>query len=48
MHGTVNDPYIPIYGNKVVALRFGTLGMHGIKRTPTWTELDSTFYLEQI
>jgi hypothetical protein len=42
MHGTVKDPYIPIYGNKVVALRFGTLEMHGIKRTPTWTELDST------
>jgi len=25
MHGTVKDPYIPIYGNKVIALRFGTL-----------------------
>jgi hypothetical protein len=42
MHGTVLDPYIPIYGNKVIALRFGTLEMHGIPRDKTWTLLDST------
>jgi hypothetical protein len=42
MHGTVRDPYIPIYGNKVIGLRYGTLEMHGIKREPTWSLLDST------
>ena len=42
MHGTVEDPYIPIYGNKVIALRFGTLEMHGIVRDKTWTLLAST------
>jgi hypothetical protein len=42
MHGTVEDPYIPIYGNKVIALRFGILEMHGIVRDKTWTLLDST------
>lgn len=37
MHGLESDPYIPIYGNKVIGVRFGTLDMHGIERTPTWT-----------
>jgi hypothetical protein len=39
MHGTREDPEIPTYGNKVLAVREGTLEMHGLKRTPTWTEL---------
>lgn len=42
MHGTIADPYIPIYGNKVIGLRFGTLDMHGVKREPAWTVLDKT------
>lgn len=42
MHGNAESPYIPIYGNKVLAVRYGTLDMHGIKRTPTWTSLEST------
>ena len=42
MHGNVSSPYIPTYGNKVLALRYGTLDMHGPVRTPTWTALDST------
>jgi len=42
MHGAISDPYIPIYGNKVIGCRFCTLEMHGPKRTPTWTELDTT------
>lgn len=37
MHGHVKDPYIPIYGNKVLGVRWGTLDMHGPVRTPTWT-----------
>jgi hypothetical protein len=42
MHGSVFDPYLPIYGNKVIAVRFGTLDMHGVERSPTWTLLDTT------
>jgi hypothetical protein len=42
MHGNITDPYIPIYGNKCIGLRYGTLDMHGNERTPTWTFLDST------
>lgn len=42
MHGTVYDPYLPIYGNKVIAVRFGTLDLHGVERTPTWTLMETT------
>ena len=42
MHGNVSDPYIPIYGNKCIGLRFGTLDMHGVQRTPVWTSLETT------
>lgn len=42
MHSAVTDPYIPIYGNKVIGVRYGTLDMHGPKRTPTWTMLETT------
>mmetsp|Transcript_20906 Transcript_20906/g.32385 ORF Transcript_20906/g.32385 Transcript_20906/m.32385 type:complete len:156 (+) Transcript_20906:5480-5947(+) len=41
MHSNASDPYIPIYGNKVIGLRFGTLDFHGVKRT-TWTWLEQT------
>lgn len=39
MYGALADPYIPIYGNKVIGVRFGTLDMHGVPRTPSWTYL---------
>ena len=42
MHGTVADPYIPVYGNKVIGVRYGVLDMHGVKREPTWTSLSKT------
>lgn len=42
MHSKLSSPYLPIYGNKVLANRFGTLDMHGIPRTPTWTFLETT------
>jgi hypothetical protein len=42
MHGLLEDPYLPIYGNKVLGVRYGTLDMHGVERTPTWTELEYT------
>lgn len=32
MHGTVLDPYLPIYGNKVIGVRHGTLDLHGVER----------------
>jgi hypothetical protein len=42
MHGDVSSPYLPIYGNKVLGVRFGQLDMHGPVRSPTWTELETT------
>ena len=42
MHSSVDDPYIPIYGNKVIGVRYGTLDMHGPVRTPVWTKLEYT------
>ena len=42
MHGTVKDPYLPIYGNKCIGVKNGKLDLHGPKRTPTWTVLEST------
>lgn len=42
MHGDKSSPELPIYGNKVIGVRNGILDMHGIPRTPTWTELETT------
>mmetsp|Transcript_20898 Transcript_20898/g.32323 ORF Transcript_20898/g.32323 Transcript_20898/m.32323 type:complete len:155 (-) Transcript_20898:460-924(-) len=42
MHSKMSDPYLPVYGNKVIGLRFGTLDLHGVPRTPTWTSLSYT------
>jgi hypothetical protein len=42
MHGDISDPYLPIYGNKVIGVREGVLDMHGIKREPAWSVLDTT------
>mmetsp|Transcript_29161 Transcript_29161/g.43950 ORF Transcript_29161/g.43950 Transcript_29161/m.43950 type:complete len:124 (-) Transcript_29161:617-988(-) len=42
MHGKITDAYVPIYGNKVIGLRYGTLDLHGAPREPTWTSLDQT------
>jgi len=42
MHGLISDPYLPIYGNKCIGLRYGTLDLHGVKREPEWTSLDTT------
>lgn len=41
MHGAIDDPYLPIYGNKVIGVRHGTLDMHGPKRV-SWTVLENT------
>ena len=42
MHSDVTSPYLPIYGNKVLGVRFGQLEMHGIPRDLTWTRLAAT------
>ena len=42
MHGNEFDPALPIYGNKVIAVRNGLLEMHGPERSHTWTDLFET------
>ena len=42
LHSTKHDAYLPLYGNKVIGVRFGTLDMHGVKRSVTWTRLAQT------
>jgi hypothetical protein len=44
MHGTKYSPQVPVYGNKGIFVRGGTLSMHGMPRTPTWTTLAQTAY----
>mmetsp|Transcript_33606 Transcript_33606/g.44302 ORF Transcript_33606/g.44302 Transcript_33606/m.44302 type:complete len:129 (+) Transcript_33606:187-573(+) len=36
------DPNIPIFGNKVIGVNYGTLDMHGIERPITWRNLKVT------
>lgn len=42
LHGSITSPEIPDYGNKVLAVRYGTLDIHGVARSHTWTELSET------
>jgi hypothetical protein len=42
MHSKIDSPYLPIYGNKCIGLRFGDLDMHGVEKTPTWTKMEAT------
>lgn len=42
LHGEKYDPAIPIYGNKVLGIRYSTLDLHGLNRSDSWTHLDST------
>jgi len=44
MHGAKFDPTVPIYGQKVIGIRYGILEMHGNKRANdrVWTELKTT------
>lgn len=42
MHGTKDDAFLPTYGNKVIAVRYGTLDMHGVERMTVWTRLSET------
>ena len=42
LHGAKYDPSIPIYGNKGIFVRRGTLDLHGRVRGPSWTTLSQT------
>ena len=42
LHGRRKDPEIPLYGNKVLGVRYGTLDLHGKPRMVSWTRLAST------
>ena len=42
MHSTKYDPNLPIFGNKVIGVNYGTLEMHGVERSHTWTDLKQT------
>jgi len=42
LHGSKEDPHLPHYGNKVLALREGVMDLHGKEYLPTWTLLEST------
>ena len=42
MHGKKYDPYIPIYGNKCIGVRFASIDIHGVPRDVTWTSLETT------
>lgn len=42
MHGNISSPYLPVFGNKCIAVRESILDMHGIARYPTWTVMNET------
>ncbi|CAH8644630.1 unnamed protein product [Heterobilharzia americana] len=42
LHGHVREKELPLYGAKVLALRNGTLSLHGQPRVVTWTRLAVT------
>lgn len=42
MHSNVSAPYLPIYGNKVIGVRFSQIEIHGIVRDVVWTHLSAT------
>ena len=42
MHSSKYDPNLPIFGNKVIGVNYGTLEMHGVHRPVTWTDLKTT------
>ena len=42
MHGDENTPSLPVYGNKVIAVKNGRLEMHGQERSHVWSDLYET------
>jgi hypothetical protein len=42
LYGHLRSKELPIYGTKMIALREGTLDLHGRPTPVTWTTLEST------
>ena len=42
MYSSKFDPNMPIFGNKVIGVNYGTLEMHGNERKTTWTSVKET------
>lgn len=42
MHGDKYSPFLPMYGNKNIAVRYGRLEMWGVTRNVTWSLLSQT------
>ncbi|KAM3928399.1 fibrocystin-L-like [Leptodactylus fuscus] len=42
LHGYIRSPELPLYGAKTLAVRHGTLDLHGIPVPVTWTRLAQT------
>ena len=42
MHGDLRSPELPIYGAKTLGVRNGTLDLHGLPISQTWTLLSAT------
>ncbi|XP_040289774.1 fibrocystin-L-like [Bufo bufo] len=42
LHGQIRSPELPVYGAKTLAVRQGTLDLHGIPIPVTWTRLAQT------
>lgn len=42
LHGDETDPYLPVFGNKVIGVRNGQLEMHGKPRSHVWSQLYQT------
>lgn len=42
MHGSVDSPHLPVFGNKVLAVSSGVLDIHGVNRTRVRTWLKET------
>ena len=40
LHGRRLDPEVPLYGNKVIGVRYGTLDLHGRPRDKVWVDLE--------
>lgn len=46
MHGGRWDPEIPMFGNKVLGVRYGILDIHGVPRRPYWTTLSKSALID--
>ena len=42
LHGNLRSKELPIYGTKTLAIREGTLDLHGLPAEPSWTRLAAT------